>query len=202
MPVKPNEQLDELRGYLRRMSAEMDAMLLKSFHLGRAQGLEEGHEIARTALNEVMQSVLSRDAGSASPHIDVAPRGLPPHAGETKQAVLDALTASARGMKPKEIFDHIEKVGLITIKPGTVRTTLHRLRDDGMVEQRNGLWFRTKEGPAEAEPSEERGGGMVQGYGYPPEHPEGSSPSTSTTTPDDDQSSGSDDQEAINDMLS
>ncbi len=40
-------------------------------------------------------------------------------------------------------------------------------------------YVKNKESPAEAEPSEENGGGMVRDRGYPPVTPEGSSPSAS-----------------------
>lgn len=99
------------------------------------------------------------------------------------------------------------------VSDGHARTQMMNYRKAGYFESpkpgvfvitplgRDVMGIRNEEGSAEAEPSEERGGGTVQGDGFPPVHPEGSSPSTSTATPDE-ESSGSTDQNAWNDMLS
>ncbi|WP_043949023.1 hypothetical protein [Candidatus Phaeomarinobacter ectocarpi] len=217
MSGSPESDLDEALEYIRRLSTHLEQLVLHIYHAGKTAGAAEARAESASAIQKEMQLALERvlagqtvDGATAEvvDRADLSASTPPKRAkrGATKNAILevfDLFDHPERGRSPSELRDKMASLGMPSVTATTVRTTLHRLKDSDQVEKRGSLWFKMREGPAEARPSSSNVGPVTgRGKGFPPSAPEGSIPSGSTATPDDDQSSGSDDQEAWNDMLS
>lgn len=106
-----------------------------------------------------------------------------------KAMVLGALEGRPEGADANRIIVLIRHDFGEEVERSSLSPQLSRLKNEGKIVLNSGTWrlseFVDGSASSEADPSAEKGGGIVQAPDFPIASPEGASPSTSTTYPQD-----------------